>query len=148
VVNLERLRLIISKDQCIILSAPHSPIVPGAPGMHVSPESPFVKDLVSRLRNANPARYGQPDGSLTSAFQVWCMHIYNTSMTASQITLTSISATLYSRYQTRALEHNSSALLCKPYLVHAVMGRKKNDQLCRCMLILVCHMSCWLWSRL
>lgn len=49
VVNLERLRLIISKDQCIILQAPHSLVVPG---MHVSPEAPFVKDLVMRLRQA------------------------------------------------------------------------------------------------
>ncbi|CAL8464850.1 g4385 [Coccomyxa elongata] len=49
VVNLERLRLIISKDQCIILQAPHSPITLG---MHVSPEAPFVKDLVLRLRQA------------------------------------------------------------------------------------------------
>jgi hypothetical protein len=50
VVNLERLRLIISKDQCIVLSAPHSPIVPGQLGMHVSPEAPFVKDLVLRIK--------------------------------------------------------------------------------------------------
>lgn len=50
VVNLERLRLIISKDQCIILHAPHSPVTLG---MHVSPEAPFVKDLVLRLRQAN-----------------------------------------------------------------------------------------------
>ena len=55
VINLERLRLIISRDQCIILSAPHSPIVPGQPGMHVSPEAPFVKDLVMRLQAANTA---------------------------------------------------------------------------------------------
>ena len=54
-INLERLRLIISKDECIILSAPHSPIVPGQPGMHVSPEAPFVKDLVIRLQAADTA---------------------------------------------------------------------------------------------
>lgn len=50
VVNLERLRLIISKDQCIVLSAPHSPIVPGRPGMNASPEAPFIKDLVMRIK--------------------------------------------------------------------------------------------------
>ena len=48
-VNLERLRLIISSDQCIILHAPHNPVTLG---MHVSPEAPFVKDLVLRLRQA------------------------------------------------------------------------------------------------
>lgn len=53
VVNLERLRMIISKDQCIILSAPHSPMVPG---MHVCPDAPFVKDLVMRLCQANNTR--------------------------------------------------------------------------------------------
>jgi len=53
VVNLERLRMIISKDQCIILSAPHSPMVPG---MHVSPDAPFVKDLVMRLSQAKNTR--------------------------------------------------------------------------------------------
>ena len=50
VVSLERLRLIISRDQCIVLSAPHSPIVPGQPGMNASPEAPFVKDLVMRIK--------------------------------------------------------------------------------------------------
>ena len=55
IINLERLRLIITKDQCIILSAPHSPIVPGQPGMHVSPEAPFVKDLLMRLKAASAA---------------------------------------------------------------------------------------------
>ena len=52
-VSLERLRLIISKDQCIILSAPQSTLLPQPPaGLHASPEAPFVKDLVSRLKEA------------------------------------------------------------------------------------------------
>lgn len=52
-VSLERLRLIISRDQCIILSAPQSPLVPPPPpGLHASPDAPFVKELVSRLKQA------------------------------------------------------------------------------------------------
>jgi len=45
--------MIISKDQCIILSAPQSPLLPPPPsGLHASPEAPFVKELVSRLKQA------------------------------------------------------------------------------------------------
>lgn len=52
-VSLERLRMIISKDQCIILSAPQSPLLPPPPsGLHASPEAPFVKELVRRLKQA------------------------------------------------------------------------------------------------
>ena len=52
-VSLERLRLIISKDQCVILSAPQSTLLPKPPaGLHASPEAPFVQDLVSRLKEA------------------------------------------------------------------------------------------------
>ena len=52
-VSLERLRLIISKDQCIVLSTPPGPLVPPPPpGLHASPDAPFVKELVSRLKHA------------------------------------------------------------------------------------------------
>jgi hypothetical protein len=52
-ISLERLRLIISKDQCIILSAPQSSLLPPPPsGLHASPDAPFVRELVNRLKEA------------------------------------------------------------------------------------------------